>query len=162
MVAHPDDCVIYAIGYILAHSEYTWNICYLTHRCNTIRGVEISNFWQRRGITTDFLGFSDNRMDWKTDKLSFDPVLAQNFISKKIQSAELVLTHNEHGEYGHIHHRFVHACCKHHSNMVNFAHEGIEYAVPCDYYSLDELPIHAKSISLFVNPKDQINYFNRT
>ena len=31
LVAHPDDCIIYASAYMDAHPEYSWTIVYLTH-----------------------------------------------------------------------------------------------------------------------------------
>ena len=160
MVAHPDDCVIFGLGYILAHPEYDWRIRYLTYRSNTARGREISNFWSHRSIPVDFLGFADNKKDLILNKLSFDPIMARNFIQKEISSADIVLTHNEDGEYGHVHHRLVHDCCKDHSGLVTFAAKGIAYSVPSDYYTLEELPLHARIIKQFVDPVNQTNFYS--
>jgi LmbE family N-acetylglucosaminyl deacetylase len=160
MVAHPDDCIIFGLGFILAYPEYDWHICYLTYRHNTPRGREIYNFWSRRSVTVDFLGFSDNKKDIILDKLSFDPVMARNFIMNEIAQYDLVLTHNSDGEYGHVHHRFVHDCCNHHPKLVTFATEGEEYSVPAQYYTLEELPNHARVIRQFVNPENHINYYD--
>lgn len=160
MVAHPDDCIIFGLGYILAHPEYNWHICYLTYRSNTPRGKEISAFWQRRGVTVDFLGFADDPADIKTNQLGFNPALARNFILSEIASADLVLTHGQDGEYGHVHHKFVHDCCRLHPNLITFANKGTAYPVPSNYYTLDELPIHARAILDFVDPTNQINYYS--
>jgi hypothetical protein len=160
VVAHPDDCIIFGLGFILAHPEYDWHIVYLTYRINTARGKEMFDFWSRRGVTVDFLGFSDNKKDMLLNKLSFDPVMACNFIQNEIESADLVLTHGETGEYGHIHHKFVHDCCSHHLHLVTFATEGEHYTVPPESYSLKELPKHARSIAMFVDPDNHINYYD--
>ena len=160
IVAHPDDCIIFGLGYILAHPEYDWRICYLTYRHNTPRGKEISAFWFKRGIIVDFLGFIDDPRDLRNNHLSFDPIMACNFIQSEIASADLVLTHNKDGEYGHIHHKFVHECCKEHNGLVVFANDGDAYPVPANYYTLDELPIHARAILQFVTPANQINHYS--
>jgi len=160
MVSHPDDCIIFGLGYIQAHPEYDWRICYLTYRSNTPRGKEIAEFWQRRGIGVDFLGFTDNNRDLILKRLSFNPILARNFIANELASADLVLTHGVEGEYGHIHHKFVHDCCKEHANIVTFAKEGRSYSVPTDYYTLAELPIHARAIGRFVEPTNHTNYYS--
>jgi LmbE family N-acetylglucosaminyl deacetylase len=161
MVAHPDDCVIFGLGYILAHPEYDWRICYLTYRSNTARGLEISNFWSSRAIPVEFLGFSDNKKDFVLNTLSFNIILARNFILGEIASADVVLTHNEVGDYGHIHHKFVHDCCRDHPGLVTFETEGIAYSVPSDYYTLDELPKHARVIKQFVDPINQNNFYSK-
>jgi LmbE family N-acetylglucosaminyl deacetylase len=161
LVAHPDDCIIFGLGYILAHPEYHWRICYLTYRLNSPRGKEIADFWEARNIPVDFLGFRDDPSDIKTNQLSFDPIMANNFIDQEIGSADLVLTHGPAGEYGHIHHKFVHDCCQHHSNLVTFAQTGVAYTVPSNYYRSADLPIHGSYIEDFVDPANQINCYSR-
>jgi len=161
MVAHPDDCIIFGLGFILAHPEYDWHICYLTYRHNTQRGAEISNFWAHRNISVDFLGFPDNKKDIVLNKLSFNPTMARNFIRTEIESFDIVLTHNVQGEYGHVHHKFVHDCCQDHPGLVTFAKEGVAYSVPSDYYTLEELPAHARIVKQFVDPTNQINYYSK-
>lgn len=160
MVAHPDDCIIFGLGFILAHPEYEWHICYLTHRLNSPRGREIYDFWFKRGISVDFLGFADSKKDILLDKLSFNPTLACNFIQSTIETFDLVLTHNAAGEYGHVHHRFVHECCIYHPKIVTFAQDGEPYLVPEQYYTLDELPKHSRIIKQFVDPSNHINYYD--
>jgi len=160
MVAHPDDCVIFGLGYILAHPEYEWRIVYLTHRLNSPRGREIHDFWIRRNINVDFLGFLDDKKDNRLNKISFNPDMACNFIQTEIETADLVLTHGEKGEYGHIHHKFVHECCKFHPHLVTFADSGESYAVPNEYYTLNELPLHASVIKKLVDPDNHINYYD--
>jgi LmbE family N-acetylglucosaminyl deacetylase len=159
IVAHPDDCIIYGLGYIVAHSGYDWRICYLTYKHNHQRSIEMSNFWKKRSITTTSLGFYDGKNDFELNTISFNTVAARTFILNEIKSADIVLTHNANGEYGHPHHKFVHDCCKDHSGLVVFAKQGQAYTVPKDYYTLDELPMHAKSISQFVNTANHTNCY---
>jgi LmbE family N-acetylglucosaminyl deacetylase len=162
MVAHPDDCIIFAIGYILAHPELDWSICYLTHSAEGNRGQEISQFWQQRNIATDFLGFEDVSTDMLFGNISFDQTKAHTAIFNKIFHGDLILTHNATGEYGHVHHKFVHSVCRYHPNVVTFADSpGFAYAVPEDYYSLDELPLHRDGIRSLVKVGRQINYYDR-
>lgn len=108
-VAHPDDCVIFARPYIDAHPEYEWHIVYLTYTANNPRAQEVSAYWNARGITTEFLGFVDDYTDQQTQKLNFwDESTARLTMYNACRDAELVLTHNADGDYGHIHHKIVH------------------------------------------------------
>ena len=56
VVAHPDDCVIFAWPFIEAHPEFEWTIVYLTYTFFDSRAKEIQSYWDKRGITTTFLG----------------------------------------------------------------------------------------------------------
>jgi len=63
-----------------------------------------------------------------------------------------VLTHDKHGDYGHIHHRLVHDAVAQHHNVVTFAphNQGtVTLTVPAETYSLTELPLHGEIISSF-------------
>lgn len=109
VVAHPDDCLIFARPFIDAHSEFTWLIVYLTYKAADARAVEIAKYWHARNISTKFLGFVDTHVDMQTDSLSFSKDDATTAIIESSKHADLVLTHNEDGDYGHIHHKFVNA-----------------------------------------------------
>ena len=63
LVAHPDDCVIFAYSYIHNYPEHDWTIAYLTYTESEPRGAEMSAFWRQRGIDTIFLGFEDHWHD---------------------------------------------------------------------------------------------------
>jgi len=152
MVAHPDDCVIFAYSFINHHKEYDWTICYLTYTEHDPRGKELSEFWNRRGIKTKFLGYVDDWHDLKTQKISFDTVSASQDIHNAIADQDLVLTHNSEGEYGHLHHVFVNQATSNHPNRIIFAGPGqgiIEYTIDPGTYSLDELPMHGNIIKEF-------------
>lgn len=156
VVAHPDDCVIFAYSFMHHYSELDWTICYLTYCHNDYRGKEFFEFWSRRNISTQFLGYVDDWHDIENKKISFCEDHARVDIANVIKDYDIVVTHNSQGEYGHLHHVFVHQCCQHHSGLVTFANvnSGNEtHSVPLGTYSLDELPQHRDVIQGF--HKDQ-------
>lgn len=145
MVAHPDDCVIFAYGFIHNHPEYEWTICYLTYTEQDARGREFADFWQRRNIKTKFLGYVDDWHDIENKQISFDTESAWIDIQSAIAGEDLVLTHNTEGEYGHLHHVFVNQASANHPNRVTFAGPGqgtVKYSIEPGIYSSDELPMH--------------------
>jgi LmbE family N-acetylglucosaminyl deacetylase len=152
MVAHPDDCVIFAYSYIHNHPEYNWTICYLTYTELDARGKEFEKFWNSRNITTKFLGYVDDWHDIENKKISFDEDQAKKDIQETIANYDLVLTHDEYGDYGHLHHVFVNQATSGHSNRVVFAKPGsgsIKYSLENRVYSLNELPLHQEVIAGF-------------
>jgi LmbE family N-acetylglucosaminyl deacetylase len=152
MVAHPDDCVIFAYSYIYNHPQYEWTVCYLTYTDLDNRGKEFREFWQRRNIKTKFLGFLDQ---WNSDQncpgtIEFDP--AKLAITQAITDQDLILTHGAEGEYGHPHHVLVHKATIDHSNRVLFAGPGqghVKYSVESHAYSLEEIPLHRNIVEGF-------------
>jgi LmbE family N-acetylglucosaminyl deacetylase len=152
VVAHPDDCVIFAMGYIVNHPEYSWTICYLTYRNFDPRAKEVAQFWARRGVAVKFLGYPD---DWNfVDNCpgNIDQEPASRAIQSIIVDQDLILTHAEDGDYGHPHHILVNRATEQHPHRVTFASPGqgtVKYTVPADAYSLDELPLHRDVIAGF-------------
>ena len=152
LVAHPDDCVIFAYSYIHNHPEMTWTICYLTYCEWEPRAKELNQFWKRRSIPCVFLGYTDDYKDIENQKISFNEEQARREIGNIIQDYDLVLTHDKDGDYGHIHHRLVHSAAAQHHNVVTFAPPGqgtVTYTVPSDTYSIDELPLHGEIVRGF-------------
>lgn len=152
LVAHPDDCVIFAYSYIYNHPEHDWTIGYLTYTKHDSRGQELSEFWQRRNIPCIFLGYVDDYRDLENKKISFDVDEARERIQQLIKDYELVLTHNQHGDYGHLHHVFVHDATQGHPRVVKFAgldSGTVTLTVPAGTYDLGELPQHANIIQTF-------------
>jgi len=152
MVAHPDDCVIFGYSYIYNHPEYNWTIGYLTYTESDLRGAELAEFWRKRGVDCVFLGFEDHWHDQEQQQFtrwcSQDAKLAcQNLAA----GYDLILTHDEHGDYGHIHHRLVHSAVAQHHQVITFARpgKGATYSVPAGTYSLDELPLHKEVVADF-------------
>jgi len=152
VVAHPDDCVIFAYSYIYNHPEYAWTICYLTYTEWEPRAQEFKQFWDRRNITTIFLGYRDDYQDIENKCISFDTEQASKEIGNIIKPYDLILTHDEQGDYGHPHHVFVNQATAGHPHRVTFAGPGrgtVKYSVPPGAYSLDELPMHQEIIAGF-------------
>lgn len=152
MVAHPDDCVIFAMGYILNHAEYSWTICYLTYCETDPRAKEVAQFWNRRGIAVKFLGYPDQWNVVDNCPGDIDQELASGDIQSVIADQDLILTHAEDGDYGHPHHVLVNWATQQHPRRVTFAAPGrgtVKYTVPADAYSLDELPLHRDVVAGF-------------
>ena len=161
LVAHPDDCVIFGYSYIHCHPEMKWHICYLTYCEWEPRARELKDFWARRGVPCIFLGYTDDYRDIENKKISFNEEQARREIGNIIKTYDLVLTHNDEGDYGHLHHVFVYDCAKHHPRLVTFAKpsEGtVTYTVPKTAYSLDELPMHREIIAGF-HPTEHRNSY---
>jgi LmbE family N-acetylglucosaminyl deacetylase len=152
MVAHPDDCVIFALSYIHNHPEISWHICYLTYCECEPRARELKEFWAKRNIPCIFLGYIDDYRDIENKKISFNEEQARREISNIIQPYDMVLSHDQEGDYGHIHHRLVHSAVKQHPNVVTFAPPGegtVTLTVPPDTYTIDELPLHGEIVRGF-------------
>jgi len=152
MVAHPDDCVIFAYSFIHNHPDYEWTICYLTYCEWEPRAQEFRQFWNLRNIPTIFLGYRDDYRDIENKKISFDEAQARKEINNIILNYDLILTHDEHGDYGHLHHVFVNQATAEHPYRMTFAGPGqgtVKYSVEPGAYSLDELPLHRDVIAGF-------------
>jgi hypothetical protein len=163
MVAHPDDCIIFAYSFMHAYPELDWTVCYLTYKADDYRGSELKDFWDRRGIATKFLDYVDDWHDIEKKKISFDEARAWIDIQEAVSEHDIVLTHNHEGDYGHLHHVFVHqAVADYHPNMVTFAGPGkgnIKFNIPTGTYTLDELPQHSSVIASFHKNKHSNEYF---
>lgn len=162
MVAHPDDCIIFGYGFINHYKNFDWSICYLTYTNSDPRAIEISKFWSRRNIETKFLGFIDDYQDIKNNQISFSEDEAKQSVLTEIADKDLILTHNQYGEYGHLHHKFIHnIVIASHPCVVTFAdsyHGNATYTVDSSLYSLDELPLHRDVIGPF-HPVNHINNY---
>lgn len=146
MVAHPDDCVIFAYSFMHHCATFNWTVCYLTYTEQDARGREFADFWARRNIATKFLGFTDNWEYVKNGELGFDAKLATGAIKEAVADQDLILTHNHKGDYGHLHHKFIcDVVCNNHTHVVCFAGPGqgnVKYTIESGTYSLDEFPLH--------------------
>jgi LmbE family N-acetylglucosaminyl deacetylase len=152
-VAHPDDCIIYASAYMNAHPEYSWHIVYLTFKDTDARAKEIRNYWNKKNITTKFLGFYDNVRDFYHNKLHFwSENDVKTALVKEVCDAELLLTHGVEGEYGHIHHKTVHnAIVNLPIKKIFFSNNGkIIYPITVD---LSEIPLHRDAVAYFTETK---------
>lgn len=152
MVAHPDDCVIFGMSYIHNHPEMAWHICYLTYSEWEPRAQELKRFWAQRSIPCIFLGYTDDYRDIENKRCSFNTEQARREIGNICARYDLVLTHNEEGDYGHIHHVFVHDSVGAHPRKVTFAPPGqgtVTLTVPAGTYTIEELPQHGAIVQGF-------------
>jgi len=153
-VAHPDDCVIFAWPFIQKFKDWDWSIVYLTYDLKDDRAQEAATFWNLYDIKTKFLGFQDHYRDLEANELlTFDVGLAEESLTRNIRSADLILTHNEDGDYGHIHHKFVNECAnKTKAPKVYFASTfNNNYELVAEPVDLAHWPIHREVIEGFQN-----------
>ena len=161
LVAHPDDCAIFAWPFIEAYPEFKWDIVYLTYTPWEPRAREATAFWDTKNINTIFLGYRDEWESVKDGNLGFDAEQAERELSNIAGEYDLILTHFEDGDYGHIHHKFVHNAVEDHTNVITFSESGqnsVTYSVPPEQYSLNELPLHADVIKIFHNDSHSRSY----
>jgi LmbE family N-acetylglucosaminyl deacetylase len=151
-VAHPDDCIIFAWPFIEYAKKFDWTILYLTYSEQDSRAQEVKKFWNNRNIPTKFLGHVDTYKDMESNNLSFDVLTASWQIAGYVKDYDLLLTHDSHGDYGHIHHKFVHdRVIESTKPKVYFANQQ-EQNFECRRktpLNLDDLPLHREVISEF-------------
>lgn len=163
MVAHPDDCILFGYGLIHHRPQWRWTIAYLTYTQHSERGQEIAQFWQARNIETIWGGFSDDYRDIENHTISFDTTAAQQYIASTVQQHQVVVTHDAAGDYGHIHHVFVHqAVTASHNTVITFSPFGqgnLTVSLPDNLYSTHEIPVHYASIGQFISPIGRKNEY---
>ena len=162
MVAHPDDCIIFAYSFMHAYPDLEWTVCYLTYKSTDYRGVELKSFWDKRNVKTKFLGYVDDWHDIENKQISFDEARAWIDIQESISDQDIVLTHDLDGDYGHLHHVFVHnAVLYYRPSAITFSKIGkgnARFIIPAGTYTLDELPEHGSIIAGF-HLKEHVNEY---
>lgn len=163
MVAHPDDCVIFALSFIEAYRKLDWTIVYLTYDQDHPRAKEFRNFWNRKQIKTQFLGYNDDYRDLESNHISFDTAAAKAEIEQLVKQYDAVLTHASDGDYGHLHHAFVHdSVYSTHDHVVTFAapNKGTHtFDAPPDSYHAKDFPLHWDIIQGFHRENHRNSYF---
>lgn len=161
VVAHPDDCLIFARQYIDTHPMWEWSIIYLTYNATDDRAIEIAAYWNKRNVVTTFLGFVDTYRDMETGVLSFSAEDATHAILNMVD-ADLILTHNADGEYNHIHHKFVNSVISQINKPKVYFANKTQYNIECIATSglnFDEFPLHKEILQMFDN-LDIAHYHN--
>jgi hypothetical protein len=162
IVAHPDDCVIFGWSLMHHYPKLDWCIVYLTYTANSDRGTEIREFWNRRRIPTQFLGFEDHWQDQEQGHLTgWSSLDAAASCWEAVCDADLVLTHDSLGDYGHIHHQVVHDAVHQHRGLITFAPPGQgthHYQLPDHLWEDSELPMHAEIIKSFHTTSHRNSY----
>lgn len=154
VVAHPDDCIIFAWPLMDNFKKFDWTILYLTYNSISDRGREITEFWHRRKVATIMLGHEDTYLDMINNQISFDVAHASEQISAVAKSFDLIVTHDAWGDYGHIHHKFVHDVISQIDKpKIYFAtqeNSNVNYTRTAKF-DLSEVPIHQEVIMGFHN-----------
>jgi LmbE family N-acetylglucosaminyl deacetylase len=102
IVAHPDDESLWCCGRVLAERG-KWDLICVSHPIADPKRVE--QFWN----ATQILGFRNVWLGAGRDLDATTPIDVQ---LPPLNHYGVVLTHNERGEYGHMHHKQVHAAVK--------------------------------------------------
>lgn len=161
VVAHPDDCLIFARCYIDHYPKLDWTIVYLTYSSDDERAREVSSYWNKRSIPTVFLGFFDNIKDLETQEFNFwDKNLAIESLIATCTGAEQILTHNQDGEYGHIHHKLVHEAMQLIDvPKIYFGSQNSDLELESKFaLNLDDFPIHREVLEMFDLNKSNYNF----
>lgn len=147
LVAHPDDCVIFAQAFMQEQKNIEWTIVYLTQLAATSRGAEISSYWQNKKIATKFLGFQD-KIPLSNQN---DEVAILNRLIENIVEFDLVLTHNPVGEYGHVHHVLLNSVAQKLPQPKVYFGYGFfhNHVSPTPKDQLPALPLHEQEIEKF-------------
>ncbi len=135
IVAHPDDETLWGGSHLL---EGDYLIVCMTHGKDRVRSAELKAVAEASGNACLVLCYPDKtlgrRDDWSMVKEQMEQDIS---LLLESQDWELVVTHNQKGEYGHIHHRMTHS-------MVVSAYEKEHLTVPLyffgTYYSAARLP----------------------
>lgn len=154
VVAHPDDCIIFARPFIEQYSEFEWTILYLTYSSYDPRALEMTAYWQRRNVSTFNLGFVDDYRDMEHNLVSFNVAQAQIEIFNISGKYDLLLTHNSDGEYGHIHHKFVNSCVLNLDKPKVYFSSQQNSNYKCEVnknIDLGEIPLHKDVVLQFHN-----------
>ena len=154
VVAHPDDCIIFAWPFIEQYRKFDWSILYLTYQEGDDRAEEVKAFWNKRNISVEFLGHVDDYRDMASGILSFDEGAALMSIMDRCSANDLVLTHAQDGDYGHIHHKFVHNCVIASARPAVFFANEQNTNLTCNRsepLELAEIPLHADVVKDFQN-----------
>lgn len=147
LVAHPDDCVMFAQAFIEEHKNINWTIVYLTHQATSSMGKEITAYWNAAGVDTRFLEFQDKiPLSYENEQVAV--------LSKLIglgTEFDIVLTHNAVGEYKHVHHVLLNAVAQQLPQPkvyfgCNFFHN---HTSPAPRTATPRLSLHEEAINEF-------------
>lgn len=102
-VAHPDDEILSMGNFLLNHSDGLLVIC-MTNGGNRIRLKEFTSLMKDLNIEYQIWSFKDGlNVKWNEKKVLKK---IENVVQKK-NDWEMVLTHNQDGDYGHFQHKEV-------------------------------------------------------
>lgn len=154
LVAHPDDCVIFAWPFIEAHPEFSWHIVYMTYIDWEPRAKEMRAYWSKRNVPTTFLGYTDDWQYVKNGELGFNGDNAIRELASISGQFDLILTHYQDGDYGHVHHKLVNTAAQQNGKPKVYFASTFNYNTECivqEPVAVDELPLHKSVIEEFTD-----------
>jgi LmbE family N-acetylglucosaminyl deacetylase len=105
IIAHPDDDALFGGPFQRAHCWMQWYVICATYRAEDERGCELLEWQARNGCRqVDFLELEDAPADYASGTSSFGYEEVGRRLRELKLEADLILTHNGVGEYGHPHH----------------------------------------------------------
>lgn len=113
IIAHPDDDALFGGPFQRAHCDKEWQVVCATYNATHQRGRELVR-WQAVNdcFNTAFLDLHDDPSDYERGVSSFSEVDVLARLARLNLNADLCLTHNDAGEYGHPHHMVVGAAAR--------------------------------------------------
>ena len=104
VVAHPDDETIWMGGMILNKTNWNWTILSLCRASDINRAPKFKRVCDQYGAQSIILDLEDYKLD-PIDKNIILNLIKDNLDRLKF---DVIFTHGENGEYGHIRHKEVH------------------------------------------------------
>lgn len=101
VVAHPDDEIIFGGAALIR--EPGWKVVCVTNGRNRVRAAEFEKVMSELGCAYEMWNFFDNQHEL------LDPAIETELRRVLSDPFEKIVTHNGNGEYGHVHHKHIHA-----------------------------------------------------
>lgn len=149
IVAHPDDETIWGGAHL---QEGGYLVVCITNGRNAVRAAEFQSVMEATGNTGLMLSYPD-KVNGKRDNWSQvrETLQADLELLLTCRPWEDIVTHNQNGEYGHIHHKLTY-------QFVTAAYDKIKLQVPLytfgTYYTAADLP--EASAALTAVPEEQL------
>ncbi len=134
IVAHPDDDLLWGGSHLLEGEYLVVCITSGNHKVRANEFQKVMEATENQGIILDYPDkINGKRDDWKSVRHKINADLATIMRQK---NWDLIVTHNEKGEYGHIHHIIT-------NQIVTEIHDSFDMQSAlfffCDYYKKNEL-----------------------
>ncbi|MDO8460117.1 MAG: PIG-L family deacetylase [Nanoarchaeota archaeon] len=108
IVAHPDDETIWMGGMILRHSDWNWTVVSLCRKNDLDRAPKFKKVCESYGVR----GIIGNLDDVQLHPLSEEEVKEKIISLVPDEKYDIIYTHGENGEYGHLRHKEIHKAVK--------------------------------------------------